>query len=87
MPNTIEHDHDITIDLRPSVRTDDHALLMTHREWLNLGVLCVTAADKAEVEGNYSAARYYAALAKKCDGMAAELPRPARGTIPVSIEK
>lgn len=85
---TTINNHNSSLGDLPTALTENSAPpSMTHREWLNLGVLCATAADKAEVEGNYSVALYYVALAKKCDSMTAELPRSARGTIPIPVEK
>ena len=73
--------------LQPAALADDHTPSMTQREWLSLGVLCVAAAENSHNAGNHNKSRYYAALAVKCDELAAELPRAARGSIPIPVEK
>ena len=45
---------------------------ITGRDWLTLGVLCVNAAEQARASGSHERAKRYAALAAKCDRMAAD---------------
>jgi hypothetical protein len=80
-------DLDVTmVDLRVAASEDD--VQLTVRDWLNLGVLCVLAAETANADGNRSATHYYTKLASKCDRMADELPprRAARGTIAPKVK-
>jgi hypothetical protein len=75
-------DFDITLVDLPSAVASEGGPQLSTRDWLNLGVLCVAAAESANTEGNRSAAHYYTKLASKCDRMVDELPpRRARGTI------
>ena len=55
------------------------AALITHCEWISLGVLALQAADRAHEANDTFAENYYITLARKCDACADQLWPVTRG--------
>lgn len=66
---------------RAKAHLSQKAAMITHSEWISLGVLALEAAERAHEAKDTFAENYYIMLARKCDACADQVWLTAKGNL------